>query len=130
MSALSSVRKTSAAANTLPFRSPFSFGQIFCLNFSAPFIIDFFADQVASALPFADFVFSNESEAETYGKKHNLGSDGKDIEAVALAVAAMPKASGVRPRTVVFTQGSKETIVAVGGKVTKYSVEVRKATCV
>lgn len=97
--------------------------KIFCLNFSAPFIIDFFADQVAAALPFADFVFSNESEAETYGKKHNLGNEGKDIEAVALAVAAMPKASGVRARTVVFTQGSKETIVAVGGKVTKYAVD-------
>ena len=35
----------------------------------------------------------------------------------------MPKASGVRPRTVVFTQGSKETIVATGGKVTKYAVD-------
>ena len=43
--------------------------KIFCLNFSAPFIIDYFADQVAAALPFADFVFSNESEAEAYGKK-------------------------------------------------------------
>lgn len=32
----------------------------------------------------------------------------------------MPKASGARPRTVVFTQGADCTIVAVGGKVTLY----------
>ncbi|GMH69433.1 hypothetical protein TL16_g05157 [Triparma laevis f. inornata] len=47
--------------------------KIFCLNFSAPFIIDFFGDQVAAALPFADYVFCNESEAEAYGKKHGEG---------------------------------------------------------
>jgi len=96
--------------------------KIFCLNFSAPFIIDFFGDQVAAALPFADYVFCNESEAEAYGKKHGLGDDGKDLEAVALKVAAMPKTSGVRARTVVFTQGSSCTIVAREGKVTKYDV--------
>jgi len=95
----------------------------FCLNFSAPFIVDFFGDQVAAALPFADFVFSNESEAEAYGKKHGLGDEGKNIEEVALKVAAMPKASGTRMRTVVFTQGAKCTIVARGGVVTKYDVE-------
>lgn len=97
--------------------------KIFCLNFSAPFIIDFFADQVAAALPFADFVFANESEAETYGRKHGLGNNGLDISAVALAVAALPKASGTRPRTVIFTQGSKATIVAHCGVVTTYEVE-------
>jgi adenosine kinase len=34
----------------------------------------------------------------------------------------MPKANGTRPRTVVFTQGSKSTIVAQNGIVTEYSV--------
>ena len=34
----------------------------------------------------------------------------------------MPKASGTRPRTVVFTQGSKHTIVAHQGKITRYDV--------
>ena len=35
----------------------------------------------------------------------------------------MPKASGTRARTVVFTQGSKETIVACNGVVTTYEVD-------
>ena len=101
--------------------------KIFCLNFAAPFIIDFFGDQVAAALPFADYVFCNESEAEAYGKKHSLGDEGKNLEEVALKVAAMPKASGTRSRTVVFTQGASCTIVAKEGVVTKYDVQALPA---
>jgi len=39
----------------------------------------------------------------------------------------MPKASGVRARTVVFTQGAGCTIVATGGVVTKYNVDALPA---
>lgn len=90
-----------------------------CLNLSAPFIVDFFGDQLAAALEYADFLFGNESEAEAYGKKHGLGTDLKEI---ALKVAALPK-KGNKPRTVVFTQGSKSTIVASEGKVEEFAVE-------
>lgn len=96
----------------------------FCLNLSAPFIIDFFADQVATALKYADYLFCNESEAETYGKKHGLGSDLKEI---ALAIAASPKANDKKERIVVFTQGDKCTIVAHKGKCTEYPVEPLEA---
>ena len=92
----------------------------FCLNLSAPFIIDFFADQMAQAVPYADYLFANESEAATYGKKHNMGEDLKEI---ALALAASPKKNTSRPRTVIFTQGSQSTIVACDGKVTEYAVD-------
>lgn len=93
----------------------------FCLNLSAPFIIDFFGDQLAQAVPYADFIFSNESEAAAYGKKHNMG---EDIKEIALAVSALPKKDESRKRTVVFTQGSESTIVACDGKVTEYAVEL------
>jgi len=92
----------------------------FCLNLSAPFIIDFFGDQVAEAMPYADYLFCNESEAAAYAKKHELGDDLKEV---ALKVAALPKKNESRPRTVVFTQGDKSTIVARDGKVTEYAVE-------
>jgi len=92
----------------------------FCLNLSAPFIIDFFGDQVATAMEYADFLFCNESEAETYAKKHGLGDDLKEV---ALKVAALPKKNASRPRTVIFTQGSQSTIVAYDGKVTEYAVD-------
>lgn len=93
--------------------------KIFCLNLSAPFIIDFFSEQMDTALPYADFLFGNESEAVAFGKKLNLG---EDIKEIALAAAALPKKNEARPRTVVFTQGSSSTVVAVDGKVTEYEV--------
>jgi len=91
----------------------------FCLNLSAPFIIDFFADQVATALEYADYLFCNESEAAAYGKKHELGDDLKEV---ALKIAASPKKNSAKPRTVIFTQGSEKTIVACNGKVVEYNV--------
>merc|ERR1712008_222564 len=92
----------------------------FCLNLSAPFIIDFFGDQVATALEYADYVFCNESEAAAYAKKHDLG---EDLKEVALKVAASPKKNEKRARVVVFTQGSESTIIATEGVVTEYAVE-------
>lgn len=92
----------------------------FCLNLSAPFIIDFFGDQVATAMEYADYLFCNESEAATYAKKHDLG---EDLKEVALKVAALPKKNGDRPRTVIFTQGDKSTIVAYKGEVSEYAVD-------
>jgi len=93
--------------------------KVMSVNFSAPFIIDFFGDQLATAIEYADYVFSNESEAAGYGKKHELGEDLKEI---ALKVAALPKKNSSRPRTVIFTQGPSSTIVACDGTVTEYPV--------
>jgi adenosine kinase len=92
----------------------------FCLNLSAPFIIDFFGDQLAIALEYADFLFCNESEAAAYATKHGLG---EDLSKVALAIAAGSKKNEQKPRTVIFTQGDKSTLVACNGKVTEYAVE-------
>jgi len=92
----------------------------FCLNLSAPFIVDFFGDQLATAMPYADFLFGNEGEAAAYGQKHDLG---EDLKRVALAVSALPKKNSSKPRTVVFTQGSQSTIVACDGKVTEFAVD-------
>jgi adenosine kinase len=94
-------------------------GKTFCLNLSAPFIIQFFKDPLAQVMPFVDFLFANESEAAAYGKENGLG---EDLSAVALAIAKMPKASGTRPRVVVFTQGKDPTLVACGGVVSSYEV--------
>ena len=93
--------------------------KIFCLNLSAPFIVDFFGDQVATALPYADYLFCNENEAQAYGKKMGYG---EDLKEVALKVAASEKKNTARPRTVVFTHGSKSTIVAYNGTVLEYAV--------
>lgn len=95
--------------------------KIMCVNLSAPFICQFFGDQLASVLPYADFVFGNETEAQTYGEGMGWGKD--DLHLIAKNLSALPKASGVHPRVVVFTQGSEPTIVSVGGVCTEYPVE-------
>jgi adenosine kinase len=94
--------------------------RIFAMNLSAPFLIQFFGDQMAAVLPYADFVFGNESEAAAFGAAKGFGSD---LSTIALKLSAQPKASGTRPRIVVFTQGSDSTIVAANGVVTVYPVD-------
>ncbi|KAJ1446517.1 Ribokinase-like protein [Pelagophyceae sp. CCMP2097] len=95
------------------------YGKRFCLNISAPFIAMFFAEQLMATLPYTDILFANEMEAAALGEAQGWGTD---VAVVALKVAALPKRSGLRPRTVVFTQGAESTIVVVGGVVTKYAV--------
>jgi len=94
--------------------------KVFCMNLSAPFLIQFFGDQMAMMMPYCDFLFGNESEAAVYGEAKGYGTD---IPTIALKIAGQPKASGTRPRVVVITQGSSETIVAVQGVVRTFPVE-------
>lgn len=110
------------------------------MNLSAPFIPQFFKDQLDSVLPYCDYLIGNESEAIAYAESHNLDvslpapaivtttnspTQSKDITAIAKAIAALPKNNTSRPRTVVITQGTEPTIVVTGGAepvVTSYPV--------
>jgi len=94
--------------------------KVFCLNLSAPFICEFFNGPVMDAMPYVDFLFANESEAEAFGKK--MGFHG-DVAEIALKCAALPKENKHRERVVVFTQGSKPTVLVYGGKVHLCHVE-------
>lgn len=85
----------------------------YCMNLSAPFLCAFFKDQMASVMPYTDYVFGNESEAVAYAEA--AGWETRDIGEIALRIAALPKASGTRPRIVVITQGADATVAAVGG---------------
>ncbi|CAO1617903.1 unnamed protein product [Parajaminaea phylloscopi] len=87
-------------------------GQPFAVNLSAPFIPQFFKDQVDQILPLSEIVFGNEAEAEAYAESHGL--DTKDLEKIAQAIADSPSELS-RPRTVIITHGAEPTIVAVAG---------------
>lgn len=54
------------------------------MNLSAPFLMEFFGEQMAAVLPYCDYVFGNESEAAAFGEKHDWGTD---VSTVALKVA-------------------------------------------
>ncbi|KAG0236856.1 adenosine kinase [Actinomortierella wolfii] len=96
--------------------------KVFTMNFSAPFIPQFFTKVLDETLPYMDFVFGNEGEAEAYATAHNL-PDPKDTKATALYVARLPKVNTKRPRVVVFTQGVHNTIVATAdGQIEEYPI--------
>ena len=75
----------------------------------------FFKDTLEKVLPFADFVFGNESEAEAFASTN--GMPGASIDEVALKIASLPKANAARARVAIITQGPKATVVAEGGAV-------------
>lgn len=83
--------------------------KIAVINFSAPFIPEFFKDQLDSVLPYIDIVIANESEAEAYAKSHGIAAT-TDLVAIAKQVASLPKENSAKPRTVVFTHGTEPTV--------------------
>jgi len=85
------------------------------LNFSAPFIPQFFTKQLQDILPYTDVIIGNESEAEAWASATGL-SDVKDLLSIARSIALLPKSNASRPRIVIFTQGAHQTVVAVSDK--------------
>jgi len=93
----------------------------YCMNLSAPFLIQFFKDQMMSVMPYADIVFGNETEAATYAETFNLGTS--DLKKVALAISKLPKENGSRGRIVVITQGADPVIYVENGEVSEFPVD-------
>lgn len=96
-------------------------GKHYCLNLSAPFLMQFFMPQFEATMPYVDILFGNETEAAALGNARDWGTE---PTAVALKAAAMPKASGTFARLVIITQGAKETLVAFNGVISLYPVPV------
>jgi adenosine kinase len=93
----------------------------FTMNLSAPWVALAFRDRLDAVLNYADIVFGNEDEARSYSKV--AGWNTEDLKEIAVKFTQLPKANTQRPRIVVFTQGSDETIVAVGDKISVHPVE-------
>uniref|UniRef100_A0AC35U668 Adenosine kinase n=1 Tax=Rhabditophanes sp. KR3021 TaxID=114890 RepID=A0AC35U668_9BILA len=92
----------------------------FMMNLAAPFVCQFFKDQLNAALPYVDILFGNETEANVYAEAHDFKTT--DLKEIALKLSSLPKANAQRTRTVVITHGDKPTIVAVDGKITEYPI--------
>jgi adenosine kinase len=101
-----------------------SLPQTFAINISAPFIANFFGQQLSRVLSYCDFVFGTNEEATAWASATGQ-EDTTDIPAIARAIAALPKANSSRPRVVVITQGAHPTILASSndtGKVRTFEV--------
>lgn len=92
----------------------------FTLNLSAPFISQFFKEALMEVMPYVDILFGNETEAATFAREQ--GFETKDIKEIARKTQALPKVNSKRQRTVIFTQGRDDTIVATGNDVTAFPV--------
>ena len=88
--------------------------KVFVLNLSAPFIPQFFKEQIDATSEYWDYIIGNETEAMAYADSHGLGT--KDIKSIAKHLAELPKKNKGRKRTVVITQGTDPTVVAVQGQ--------------
>ncbi|KAI0024657.1 adenosine kinase [Xylariomycetidae sp. FL0641] len=88
----------------------------FIVNLAAPFIPEFFKDPLDASAKYWDYVVCNESEAAAYAKSHGLDCKPEDVAAIAKHIANLPKENTKRPRTVVVTQGTEPTVVAVQGQ--------------
>lgn len=85
--------------------------KLFIMNLSAPFIPQFFKDQLDQTAPYWDILIGNETEALAYAESHNLGT--KDIKEIATAIAKLPKKNTKKPRQVIITQGLDPTLAVV-----------------
>merc|ERR1711865_588816 len=96
-------------------------GAIYCLNLSAPFLMQVppFKAVFVDAIPFADYLFGNETEATTWAETE--GWETKDVSFIATRLSLIPSAKGVH-RRVVITQGAEQTLVAYRGNVTTYPI--------
>ncbi|GMG56311.1 unnamed protein product [Ambrosiozyma monospora] len=95
----------------------------FVVNFSAPFIPEFFKAPLDNTLKYTDIVIANESEAAAYAKSHGLENT-TDVVEIAKAIAALPKVNTKKDRTVIFTQGTEETVAVTYVQATKeYKVQ-------
>ncbi|KAM4729348.1 adenosine kinase-like isoform 1-T1 [Anableps anableps] len=94
--------------------------KLFCMNLSAPFICQFFKDNLMQVMPYIDVLFGNETEATAFAQKQDFET--KDIKEIAKKAQALPKVNTKRQRIVVFTQGKDETIMALSDKIETFPV--------
>merc|ERR1712125_108340 len=98
-------------------------GNIYCMNLSAPFLMQVppFKACFVETMPYVDFLFGNETEARTWAETEGWETD--DVKFIATRLSLIPSAKG-RKRTVVITQGSEPTVVAINGHITEHPILV------
>lgn len=93
----------------------------FMMNLSAPFIPQFFKDNLEQALPYIDILFGNETEALSFAEQQKMGTT--DLKQIGLKISALPKLNAARSRIVIITQGSDPVLLILDGVVTEFPVE-------
>ncbi|KAJ8948447.1 hypothetical protein NQ318_007970 [Aromia moschata] len=90
------------------------------MNLSAPFICQFYKEQVMQVMPYVDILFGNEMEALTFSVEQSLET--KDLKEIALKICKLPKQNENRSRIVILTHGINPVILAHNGKIKEYPI--------
>ncbi|XP_018330639.1 adenosine kinase isoform X2 [Agrilus planipennis] len=92
--------------------------RMFVMNLSAPFVPQFYMKPLMDAMPYVDILFGNETEAATFAKEQNFGTD--DLKKIALMICDLPKHNKNRLRVCIITQGENPVIMASNGAVKEF----------
>jgi adenosine kinase len=94
--------------------------KMFMLNISANFIVEIFWDLFYSVFQYADLVCGNEHETLAFAKR--LGWETEDYNVIAEKISNLPLLNPNKKRTVIITQGSRNTLVYQNGEILSFPV--------
>lgn len=92
----------------------------FATNLSAPFIPEFFGEQLMTVLPYVDILFGNSEEMSTFARTQKLKA--KTMEEIACEVSLLPKENKARPRLVIITQGKESVLLGIETEVKTFPI--------
>ncbi|KAG5673767.1 hypothetical protein PVAND_003787 [Polypedilum vanderplanki] len=91
------------------------------MNLSAPFISQLFKEPLMQVIPYIDLLFGNESEALTFAKEQNFGTE--NLKEIGFKMVSLPKENENRPRIVILTQGSHPVLLFENNTVREFPVQ-------
>ena len=94
--------------------------KLFIMNLSAPYICQFFKDQLLQVMPYIDILIGNEAEGTAFSEAMGYGT--KDLKEILTKAATLPKERQSQPRVVIFTQGPNPTLLCKEGKITEFPI--------
>lgn len=92
----------------------------FMMNLSAPFISQFFKDPLMAAFPYIDILFGNESEALTFSKEQDFGTE--DLKEIGKKMQNLPKLNEKRKRVVILTQGHLPVLLFENDSIQEFEI--------
>lgn len=96
----------------------------FMMNLSAPFISQFFKGPLMEVMPYIDILFGNESEALTFSKEQNFGTE--NLKEIGFKMLQLPKLNEKRKRVVILTQGHHPVMLFENDTVREFKVKELK----
>jgi len=101
--------------------------KIFVTNISAPFICEFYKDQMNEVFKSTDLLICNEDEAFQFNVHNNYGyevNNTENLKNIALKFHNLEKYNKEKQRVVIITRGTDSTLFCSNNQV--YEVEVNK----